>query len=83
MMYQILYEEYEMEEIKKVVNSRVSVWCGGWDLNPRTPSGQGPKPCAFGHAWLPPQHNETVIHGPIYFSFTPGAYKTNKRRLRK
>src|SRR5438309_8963598 len=22
-------------------------WCGGWDSNPRTPTGQGPKPCAF------------------------------------
>ena len=28
--------------------------CGGWDSNPRTPTGQGPKPCAFDQAWLPP-----------------------------
>ncbi len=28
--------------------------CGGWDSNPRTPSGQGPKPCAFDLAWQPP-----------------------------
>src|SRR5437867_2746857 len=30
------------------------VWCGGWDLNPRTPTGQGPEPCAFDLAWQPP-----------------------------
>src|SRR5437867_578150 len=30
------------------------VWCGGWDLNPRTPAGQGPEPCAFDLAWQPP-----------------------------
>src|SRR2546430_13003954 len=29
-------------------------WCGGWDLNPRTPTGQGPEPCAFDLAWQPP-----------------------------
>ena len=29
-------------------------WCGGWDLNPRTPAGQGPEPCAFDLAWQPP-----------------------------
>ncbi len=29
-------------------------WCGGWDLNPRTPAGQPPQGCAFGHAWQPP-----------------------------
>src|SRR5439155_17722449 len=28
--------------------------CGGWDLNPRTPTGQGPEPCAFDLAWQPP-----------------------------
>src|SRR5437867_2875850 len=30
------------------------VWCGGWDSNPRTPTGQGPEPCAFDLAWQPP-----------------------------
>jgi hypothetical protein len=29
-------------------------WCGGWDLNPRTSTGQPPQGCAFGHAWQPP-----------------------------
>src|SRR2546427_6026872 len=30
-------------------------WCGGWDLNPRTPTGQGPEPCAFDLSWQPPR----------------------------
>ena len=32
----------------------VTGWCGGWDLNPRTPTGQEPQSCAFDQAWLPP-----------------------------
>ena len=28
--------------------------CGGWDLNPRTPMRQGPKPCSFDLARRPP-----------------------------
>src|SRR5436189_6283283 len=32
----------------------VCCWCGGWDLNPRTPTGQGPEPCAFDLTWQPP-----------------------------
>ena len=28
--------------------------CGRWDLNPRTPKRQGPKPCAFDQAWQLP-----------------------------
>ena len=28
--------------------------CGGWDSNPRTPTRQGPQPCAFDLAWQPP-----------------------------
>ena len=28
--------------------------CGGWDSNPRIPTKQGPKPCAFDLAGLPP-----------------------------
>ena len=28
--------------------------CGGWDLNPRTPTRQGPKPCSFDQTWRPP-----------------------------
>ena len=27
--------------------------CRGWDLNPRTPTGQAPEACAFNQAWLP------------------------------
>jgi hypothetical protein len=37
--------------------SRVSgekAWCGGWDSNPRTPVGQGPKPCAFNDSYIEP-----------------------------
>src|SRR5712692_11308533 len=34
-------------------------WCGGWDLNPRTPAGQGPEPCAFDLAWQPPRGNNS------------------------
>ena len=30
-------------------------WCGGWDLNPRRPTPQGPKPCSLDQAWKPPQ----------------------------
>lgn len=30
-------------------------WCGEWDSNPRRPSPQGPKPCAFNLTWRPPQ----------------------------
>ena len=33
-------------------------WCGGWDLNPRTPTGQGPEPCAFDLSWQPPRAGE-------------------------
>ena len=29
-------------------------WCGGCDLNTRTPSGQNLKSCAVGQTWLPP-----------------------------
>src|SRR5256712_6186049 len=36
-------------------------WCGGWDLNPRTPTGQGPEPCAFDLSWQPPRERETGI----------------------
>src|SRR5207245_3630453 len=35
--------------------------CGGWDLNPRTPTGQGPEPCAFDLSWQPPRERETGI----------------------
>src|SRR2546428_1493981 len=37
------------------------MWCGGWDLNPRTPTGQGPEPCAFDLSWQPPRERETGI----------------------
>ena len=30
------------------------LWCGGWDLNPGTPTGRGLKPRAVDQAWLPP-----------------------------
>src|SRR5438093_5142223 len=33
-------------------------WCGGWDLNPRTPTGQGPEPCAFDLSWQPPRERK-------------------------
>src|SRR5438874_11869735 len=33
-------------------------WRGGWDLNPRTPTGQGPEPCAFDLSWQPPHASE-------------------------
>ena|SRR2546425_2770464 len=36
-------------------------WCGGWDLNPRTPTGQGPEPCAFDLSWQPPRVSEREI----------------------
>jgi len=31
-----------------------TAWCGGWDSNPRTPMGQGPKPCAFNDSYVEP-----------------------------
>ena len=31
------------------------VQCGGWDLNPRTPTGQAPEACAFDQARRPPR----------------------------
>jgi hypothetical protein len=34
--------------------SEQRVWCGGWDLNPRTPTRQGPKPCSFDQTGRPP-----------------------------
>ena len=34
--------------------SNSPAWCGGWDLNPRTPTGQPPQGCAVGLAWRPP-----------------------------
>ena len=37
------------------------VQCGGWDLNPRTPTGQAPEACAFGHARRPPPANENGV----------------------
>ncbi len=42
--------------------------CGGRDLNPRIPTEQDLKSCAFGHARLPPR---------VYFllSFIGGIYK--------
>ena len=43
-------------------------WCGGWDLNPRTPTGQGPKPCAFDQAWLPPLSGLSPVLAIFYFS---------------
>ncbi len=39
-------------------------WCGGWDLNPRTPAGQGPEPCAFDLAWQPPPGKHHTRHQP-------------------
>ncbi len=36
----------------------VCCWCGGWDLNPRTPTGQGPEPCAFDLSWQPPRERK-------------------------
>src|SRR5437879_613208 len=40
-------------------NSKIRlVWCGGWDLNPRTPTGQGPEPCAFDLSWQPPRERK-------------------------
>src|SRR2546427_13288633 len=33
-------------------------WCGGWYLNPRTPTGQGPEPCAFDLSWQPPRERK-------------------------
>src|SRR5213593_2327389 len=35
------------------------IWCGGWDSNPRTPTGQGPEPCAFDLAWQYERHHNT------------------------
>src|SRR5438046_7002755 len=41
---------------KKVLHTLQArtVWCGGWDSNPRRPSPQGPKPRAgYDHAFCP------------------------------
>ena len=37
---------------KKILGCTIE--CGGWDLNPRTPTRQGPKPCSFDQTWRPP-----------------------------
>ena len=42
------------------------IWCGGWDLNPRTPKWQGPQPCAFDHAGRPPHSTQHKPSLPIY-----------------
>jgi hypothetical protein len=42
---------------KKVTPNQASfpkLWCGEWDSNPRTPTGQPPQGCAFDLAWQPP-----------------------------
>ena len=31
-------------------------WCGEWDSNPRTPTGQAPEACAFDLARRPPHY---------------------------
>src|SRR5213593_4181793 len=40
------------------------VWCGGWDSNPRTPTGQGPEPCAFDLAWQHGRHHNNMMPSP-------------------
>ena len=41
--------------LREFLNGELNV-CGGRDLNPRTPTGLGPQPSAFGQAWQPPPY---------------------------
>ena len=60
--------------------------CGGWDfprepleanllrnpfLNPRTPKGQGSKPCAVDLAWQPPHHVAVSLFDFMKFPIIP------------
>ena len=50
-------QNYETPNNRNLRSNRQNIvkqWCGGWDLNPRTSTGQPPQGCAFGHAWQPP-----------------------------
>ena len=42
------------EELARMYNSTGSIWCGGWDLNPRRPTPSGPEPDPFDLARAPP-----------------------------
>ena len=43
-----------LQKTQTASNRRFAEQCGGWDLNPRTPTGQPPQGCAFDLAWQPP-----------------------------
>ena len=50
-------------------NKNKYLWCGGWDLNPGTPTGRGLKPRAVDQAWLPP-HRGIIAEKAILFLWT-------------
>ena len=50
-----------------------SFWCGEWDSNPRTPTGQAPEACAFDLAWLSPHSLLAILVEKLKInSYEPG-----------
>ncbi len=53
-----------------------NLWCGGRDLNPRTPTGPDPESGAFGHAQPPPQLKVDIVS----FNFTKKLYERDNQQ---
>jgi hypothetical protein len=58
-------------------------WCGRWDSNPRTPTGQEPQSCAFDLAWqLPRETGQKRLNTcPNWLSLLPIVNKTALTRI--